>query len=159
MKLYAYNKPAGEVAAEAEIEGVKVYPASELDKDARGLVIYTDDAACVETIKAKAAAGEMEFHVDTDRHLNYKIIQAIRAGVELADGTKSPECVISWTEANAFVINIRPCKKPLLDEIVKTFGCSITLIKKYRVDNLKIKKVALGAFAEYSEEEAAAFLA
>ena len=159
MKLYAYNKPAGEVAAEAEIEGVKVYPASELDKDARGLVIYTDDAACVETIKAKAAAGEMEFHVDTDGRLNTPIIQAIRAGVTLADGSTSPSCRISWTEANAFVISIKPNAKPLLDEICKAFDLKVTLIKKFRVDNLKIKKVALGEFEEYSDEETAAFLA
>ena len=159
MKLYAYNKPVGEEAKEAEVNGVKVYPASTLDKDARGLVIYTDDAACVDAIKAKAAAGEMEFHVDTDGRLNTQIIQAIRAGVKLANGNTSPACRISWTEANAFQINIKPNAKPLLDDICAAFGLNVTLIKKFRVDNLKIKKVALGEFEEYSDEEAAAFMA
>ncbi len=155
MKLYAYNKPQGAEAAEAELDGVKLYPASTLDKDALGLVIYTDDAACVETIAQKAAAAEMEFHVDTDSKLDYKIIQKIRAGIE---GVNEP-CYISWTESNAFVIKLQPCKKPLIDNIVEAVGAKVTLIKKYRVGNLKIKKVAAGAFEEYSEEETAAFMA
>ena len=155
MKLYAYNKPVGEEVCEKELEGAKLYPASSLDKDARGLVIYTDDASSVDKIAAKAAEGEMEFHVDTDTHLNTKAIQTIRAGI---DGVSAP-CRISWTEANAFILNLKPCKKPLIDDICAAIGCKVTLIKKLRVDNLKIKKVALGAFEEYSEEEANGFLA
>lgn len=155
MKLYAYNKPAGEIAAEAEADGVKLYPASTLDKDAQGLVIYTDDAACAEAVSARTAAGEMEFHVDTDSKLDYKAIQKIRAGI---DGVCDP-CYISWTEANAFVIKLKPCKKPLIDNIVEAIGAKVTLIKKYRVDNLKIKKVAPGAFEAYSDEETATFMA
>ena len=155
MKLFAYNKPAGEEVAVKESDGITLYPASTLDKDAQGLVIYTDDAACADAVSAKAAEALMEFHVDTDTKLDYRIIQNIRAGLP---GISDP-CYISWTEANAFVIRLKACKKPLIDDIVASFGGKVTLIKKYAVGNLKIKKVAKGAFEEYSEEETQSFLA
>ena len=160
MKLYAYNKPVGEELANKELDGVKLYPISRLDKEDRGLVVYTDDAAQCEALNAKTAAAEMEFHVDTDRKLNYQIIQSIRAGLDINKGKfVTPACTISWTESNAFVISMKPCSKTIIDGICAAFDCKLALLKQYRIENLKIKKVALGAFEEYSEEEVNAFLA
>ena len=173
MRLFAYNKPIGDEidvrdisvifpaqpGEEARTEELKAYPVSKLEKEGGGLVIFTDDESQVENLKARLDACEMEYHVDTDGNLNYRVIQAIRAGIELEDGSMSPACRISWTEANAFVINIKPCSDAFLRDITKAAGYNVTLLKKYRAANLKIKKVALGTYEEYSEDEVKAFLA
>ena len=160
MRLFAYNKPKGEEAVEAVYKNpetgdeVKVYPASKMAPDDQGLVIYTDDASQVEAVKAIADEAEMECHVDADKHLNVPIIHQIRTGI---DGV-SPACRVSWTEANAVVINLKPCRRKELDAIFANFDCKVELVKRYRVANLKIKKTPLGEFEEYSEDEVKAFL-
>ena len=166
MKLYAYNKPIGTIAAAGEVaaipagaeavegvfptENVTLYPVSELAEDSKGLVIMTDDASQVEALKVKLADCEMEFHVDVDHPFNTPVIQKIRA---------DHACKISWTEADGTVISIKPCSEQILKSIMAGEGYNVRLLKKYRVANLKIKKVALGAYAEYTEAEVAAFLA
>ena len=165
MKLYAYNKPVGEETAEKLFtpEGgaeVKLYPVAPLSKDgARGLVVYTDDASKAAELSEKLAGSEMEYHVWVKDHLSVPIIQAVRAGVELPDGSKSQPCRISWTEADGYVINYKPCTEQFLEELSKAMGTECKELKRFRVANLKVKKVPLGGFEEYSEAEVEAFLA
>lgn len=154
MRLFVYNKPKDEEEAEAVFEGVKIFPASKMAAPDQGLVIYTDDESQVEAIKAIAGEGEIECHVEADGALNVPVIHAIRAGF---DGV-SPACKVSWTEANAVVLSLKPCRRKTLDAIFSSFDRKVTLVKRYRINNLKIKKTPLGEFEEYSEEEVKAFL-
>jgi len=164
---YAYNKPKGVVTStplpgEKEILDIakfpfKVFTVGRLDKDSRGLIIFTDDGRITDRLLNPAYDHEKEYLVTTDKTITPEFITKMSKGVRIETGMTKPADV-KKESSKVFRIILGEGKKRQIRRMCDMVGYKVTDLLRIRVMNILLGKLPEKSFRAISGKELEEFL-
>ena len=162
----AYNKPRGVVthsaeAGEKEIKhevAVKdVFPVGRLDKDSHGLIILTSDGRVTERLLGPTHAHEKEYLVKVKGTLRSSFKEKMEVGVKI-DREKTGKCKVQILNENTFKVILTEGKKHQIRRMCVALFQEVADLKRIRISNIELGKLADGAHRNIVGEELQTFL-
>ena len=161
---YACNKPAGMTVLDTR-KGQKgfinslpagVFPVGSLDKEASGLVIFTNDRRIIDRLENPNHAHPKEYMVESRVPFRANFKEKLEAGVTL-EGGPAISCHVSLKAPNLAIVSIIDHKKRIR-QIVSLFGAETTNLERTGILNVKLGKVSPNGYRKIEGEELAIFL-
>lgn len=167
---YAYNKPFGIIThspQEGE-RGIKdvtmkssmaadVFPLGRLDKNSHGLIIMTNDGRITDRLLNPEYAHEKEYVVKVQNKLQNNFKRLMESGVDI-EGYVTKPCVVKVIDDHTFSIRLTEGKKHQIRRMVVALRNDVANLKRTRVMNIELGKLAPGGYRAIEGEELAAFL-
>ena len=147
-----------------------VYPAGRLDRDSEGLLLLTDDGALQHRISHPRHKLEKRYWAQVEGTPDERALQQLREGVQLKDGLTAPARVnmidepdiwprdppiryranipTSWLE-----LTISEGRNRQVRRMVRKIGNQVAGLKRIRVANIKLGRLARGAWRHLSDQE------
>ena len=154
LVYYAFNKPVGIVTClpqrdEKEIADIskipeKVFPVGRLDKDSHGLIILTNDGRVTEKLLSPEKKHEKEYFVSVDKSLKDNFLRKMGEGVKLDDGYRTQKAKVKKINDFLFSIILTEGKRRQIRRMCAALGYSVRDLKRVRIMNIKIEKLAPG---------------
>lgn len=157
---FAYNKPKGE-ATEDVISSValkEAFPVGRLDKDSHGLLILTNDGRITDRLLSPKYNHEKEYVVSVKDKLRSSFKEKMEAGVQI-EKEKTDKCKVTIINENTFRIVLTEGKKHQIRRMCVALFQEVKDLKRVRVMNINLGKLAVGAHRPIEGEELAVFLA
>ncbi|MCE9585286.1 pseudouridine synthase [Candidatus Nomurabacteria bacterium] len=167
---YAYNKPVNVITHspgedETDIKkNVKklnlpadIFPIGRLDKNSHGLIILTNDGRITDKLLNPKYIHEKEYVVKTSNKLRSNFKQKMEAGVNI-EGYKTKECKVEIVNESTFRIVLTEGKKHQIRRMCSAVFQEIADLKRVRIMNIKLGKLASNQQREIKGEELATFL-
>lgn len=166
LLYFAYNKPRGIVTHSAEgsdkdildlfpVKGV--FPLGRLDKDSEGLIILTNDGRLTDRLLSPKYEHEKEYAVKTTAPLRASFKEKMEKGVRIEqDFTK--KCKVEITGKNSFNIILTEGKKHQIRRMCVAVFQEVADLKRIRIMNIKLGKLAPGAYRPIEGKELENFL-
>lgn len=162
----AYNKPKGVVTHSAE-KGEKeikrevsikdVFPVGRLDKDSHGLIILTSDGRVTERLLGPTHHHEKEYLVKTKNNLRSNFKEKMEAGVKI-DREKTGKCKVQIINEKTFKVILTEGKKHQIRRMCVALFQEVADLKRTRIMNIELGKLAEGAYRQIVGEELQTFL-
>lgn len=162
----AYNKPKGVVTHSAE-KGEKeikhevsikdVFPVGRLDKDSHGLIILTNDGRITERLLGPSHYHEKEYLVKTKNNLRSNFKEKMEAGVKI-DREKTGKCKVQILNEKTFRVILTEGKKHQIRRMCVALFQEVADLKRTRIMNIELDKLAEGAHRQIVGEELQIFL-
>jgi len=162
----AYNKPKGVVTHSAE-KGEKeikhevsikdIFPVGRLDKDSHGLIILTNDGRITERLLSPKYFHEKEYLVKTKNKLRSNFKEKMEAGVKI-DKEKTAKCKVQIMGDSTFKIILTEGKKHQIRRMCVALFQEVSDLKRTRIINIELGKLAPGSHREIVGEELQTFL-
>lgn len=162
----AYNKPKGVVThsaqgGEKEIKQVisikDIFPVGRLDKDSHGLIILTNDGRITERLLGPDYFHEKEYLVKTKNPLRPNFKEKMEKGVQI-DQEKTAPCKVEIINKNTFRVILTEGKKHQIRRMCVALFQEVDDLKRTRVMNIELGKLASGAHRQIKGEELQTFL-
>jgi len=163
----ALNKPAGTITscrqknARIVLDLVeipqRIYPVGRLDKDSTGLLLLTNDGSLHQRLAHPSFDHEKEYEVTVAHPLSDAALQQMEAGLPL-DGTMTRPAKIKKLSAKRFRMVLMEGKKRQIRRMVEQVGNRVVRLKRLRVANVRLGKLAEGAWRHLTEKEKAGLL-
>jgi len=162
----AYNKPKGIIThspgeGEKDIKHVvaikDIFPIGRLDKDSHGLIILTNDGRITERLLGPSHAHEKEYAVRTKESLRSSFKAKAEAGVKI-DREKTGKCKVQITGDRTFKITLTEGKKHQIRRMCVALFQEVEDLKRIRIMNIELGKLASGKHREIVGEELQKFL-
>lgn len=166
----AYHKPRGIVshspqqdeedivaALPAEFQRLNLFPVGRLDKDSYGLIILTNDGRITDRLLNPSAVHEKEYSVRTKLPLRLSFKKHMEAGVAIDDYTTRP-AKLRVTGEKSFSIVLTEGKKHQIRRMVVAMHNEVVELKRTRVMNIRIGKLATGKARNIEGDELKEFL-
>jgi 23S rRNA pseudouridine2605 synthase len=147
-KVYiSFNKPTGYITTNSDAYDRKkvidlidvpqrIFPVGRLDRDASGLLLFTNDGDWANKIMHPKFELEKEYHVKLDGWIDKKAIAAINAGLKLDDGfIRADARMIS---KNYCSISVHEGRNKVVKRIFKHVGLFVTELKRVRIGPYKL---------------------
>lgn len=158
----ALNKPKGYVTS-CRQEGDKivldlidiperVYPIGRLDKDSTGLLLLTNDGRLHHRLLHPSFDHEKEYEVSVARPVSDGAIRKMEKGMPIL-GTKTRPAEIKRITAKRFRIVLKEGRNRQIRRMVRKVGNQVTSLKRIRVSNIRLGRLAKGAWRYLSEKE------
>lgn len=170
LVYYAYSKPKGVIthspqADERDIWQVTeksgmprdVFPLGRLDKDSYGLIILTNDGRITDRLLNPAFAHEKEYVVQTKLRIKPMFKKIMEDGVDI-EGYRTRPCSVTIVDDNEFSIRLQEGKKHQIRRMVVAMRNDVTSLKRIRIMNVKLGRLAPGEHRPIEGEELAEFL-
>jgi 23S rRNA pseudouridine2604 synthase len=165
-RYFAYHKPKGvvthspqegqkDIANVSGLEGVS--PMGRLDKQSRGLIILTDDGRITEKLLGPEANKEKEYIVVTKEHLPPSFKTRMEQGVNI-DGYRTKPAKVEVLADKKFSIILTEGKKHQIRRMASAWGYTIGDLKRIRVMNIQLGKLAPGMHRAIKGQELKDFL-
>jgi len=167
----AYNKPEGIITHSAEegeedikgmLAGVPgaagLFPVGRLDKDSHGLIILTNDGRITDRLLNPDRMHEKEYVVKTKEHLRGGFAARMSSGIDIGDYVTKP-CRVVRTGDFSFRITLEEGKKHQIRRMVDAMKNEVADLKRVRIMNIELKKLAPGNLRKIEGEELKTFLA
>jgi 23S rRNA pseudouridine2604 synthase len=164
---YAYNKPVGIVTTMAQKDEKdivtttkfpeKVFPVGRLDKDSHGLIIMTNDGRITDRLLNPEKVHEKEYVVRVDKDYNDQFLKKLSRGVEFDDYTTKP-CKTKRINEDTFRITLTEGKNRQIRKMCAVFGKVVKDLKRTRIMNIEIGRIAPGGYRKLKGEELKIFL-
>jgi len=166
--VYAYYKPVGVVCTEKdehaeliltdEIKKLgiqeRVTYAGRLDKDSEGLILLTGDGDLIQAMMKGANGHEKEYEVTIDKDLTMHFLSRMAAGVTLSElNVTTRPCKIKKTGDRSFNIILTQGLNRQIRRMCSELGYEVKTLKRIRVVNIKIDKLAPGQIRSLSDVE------
>ncbi len=158
----AYHKPRGIIshspqhgeedivsALPAEFQRLGLFPVGRLDKDSFGLIILTNDGRITDRLLNPNAVHDKEYSVRTKLPLRLSFKKHMEAGVAIDDYTTKP-AKVRITGEKSFTIVLTEGKKHQIRRMVVAMHNEVVELKRTRVMNVQLGKLATGR-ARYIE--------
>jgi 23S rRNA pseudouridine2605 synthase len=141
-------------------QGQGLYPAGRLDKDTTGLIILTNDGDITYQITHPKFEFEKEYLAYTNDELNNEEINLLEKGIALDDGVTSPAIIkkIKQSPYN-YSITIHQGRKRQVRRMFEELGHPVLALKRVRIGNLNLDKLAEGQVRELTGTEIKILLA
>jgi 23S rRNA pseudouridine2604 synthase len=162
----AYNKPRGiECTADRNnkdnlIDAVnypnaKIINIGRLDKDSEGLLLLTNDGDIVNKIIHSDFKHEKEYLVRVNESVsNPFIIEQMEGGLDLWDYVTQPCKIEVLDETDQyFKIILQEGKNRQIRRMFEKFGYEVIELKRVRVLNVELEKLAIGAYRDLTRKE------
>ena len=154
---FAYNKPEGEEISNSQKKIEDVFPVGGLDKNSRGLVIFTNNGRIASRLLDQQQQYEREYVVSTDKSITNTFLKAMSHGVQLED-VKTRPAEVKKKSDTAFRIIMFEEKKHEIRRMCANLGWTAVDISRVRIANICLGNLAAGAFREIKGKELADFL-
>lgn len=140
------NKPAGVVSSTdepgkrtvldllgEEYRNLGLFPAGRLDRDTEGLVLLTNDGPLAHRLLSPRRHVDKVYYVEVDGVLDDEDVEAVRRGVELADGYVClPGELSPLSGARSAHITLREGKYHQVKRMLAARGKPVTYLKRVR---------------------------
>lgn len=158
----ALNKPPGYVTScdqkddQIILELVdipeRVYPIGRLDKDSTGLVLLTNDGRLHHRLSHPSFDHEKEYDVTVAAPIPAGSLRRMAKGLPMM-GTKTRPAEIKRLSAKRFRIILKEGKNKQIRRMVRKVGHQVRHLKRIRVANIRLGRLAEGAWRHLSELE------
>jgi len=151
---FAYNKPAG---IETSSPREDLFPLGRLDKASHGLLILTNDGRITDQLLNPKYFHEKEYLVKTKEKLRGNFKQKMEAGVDI-EGYKTKKCKVQVLNDSTFRITLTEGKKHQIRRMCSNLFQEVADLKRERIMNIKLAKLAPNTLREIKGEELTTFL-
>ncbi len=158
----ALNKPKGYVTSSLQagdkivIDLIdikeRIYPIGRLDKDTSGLLILTNDGSLHHQLSHPSFDHEKEYDVTVVRPIPEGALRSIAKGMPMM-GTKTRPAEIERITSRRFRIVLREGKNRQIRRMVRKVGNHVARLKRVRVSNIKLGRLAEGTWRYLTEKE------
>ncbi len=158
----ALNKPNGYVTSSLQagdkivIDLIdikeRIYPIGRLDKDTSGLLILTNNGSLHHQLSHPSFDHEKEYDVTVVRPIPEGALRSIAKGMPMM-GTKTRPAEIERITSRRFRIVLREGKNRQIRRMVRKVGNHVARLKRVRVSNIKLGRLAEGTWRYLTEKE------
>lgn len=168
-RYFALNKPADVISTVRDPYGrttvvdlvsdqvnERLVPVGRLDADSDGLLLLTNDGALVNRLTHPRYEHEKEYRVIITGHPDEGTLQALRDGIELADGTTLPaEVWIADTEDDETTVGmiLREGRNRQIRRMMDAVGHTVVRLTRVRMGPIELGNMAEGEVRELSKQE------
>jgi 23S rRNA pseudouridine2605 synthase/23S rRNA pseudouridine2604 synthase len=135
----------------------RIYPVGRLDKDTTGLLILTNDGKLHHRLSHPSFDHEKEYEVTVDRPVGDGALRKLAQGVPMM-GTKTRPARIKRRSARRFRITLQEGKNRQVRRMVRKIGGRVSKLKRVRVADIKLGKLAEGNWRYLTDKEKADLL-
>ena len=168
--LIVYNKPAGVVCTESNVEkaerisdrikdfgfGKRLFTIGRLDKETTGLILITNDGDLAKEITNTHKNYEKEYEVRVNKPINSDFVKKMESGVFLSElNKKTKQCIIKKHKGEAckFSITITQGLNRQVRRMCKELGYTVTELKRIRVMNCELGNLKIGDYKLIKKED------
>ena len=151
---YAYNKPAG---VETNSPREDLFPLGRLDKSSHGLLILTNDGRITDALLNPKYFHEKEYLVRTKEKLRSSFKGKMEVGVNI-EGYMTKPCKVKILNENTFRVTLTEGKKHQIRRMCVALFQEVADLKRTRIMNIELGKLAEGAYRQIVGEELQTFL-
>ena len=158
----ALNKPKGYVTSTLQagdkivIDLIdikeRIYPIGRLDKDTSGLLILTNNGSLHHQLSHPSFDHEKEYDVTVVQPIPEGALRSIAKGMPMM-GTKTRPAEIERITSRRFRIVLREGKNRQIRRMVRKVGNHVARLKRVRVSNIKLGRLAEGTWRYLTEKE------
>jgi len=130
----------------------RVYPIGRLDKDSTGLLLLTNDGRLHHTLSHPSFDHEKEYDVTVTRPISDGALRKMAAGLPMME-TQTRPARVRRISARRFRIVLQEGKNRQVRRMVRKVGNQVAALKRIRVANIKLGRLAPGAWRHLSERE------
>lgn len=163
---YAYHKPVGivtlapqrdEKSIEDMVDLKDVFPVGRLDKESSGLIILTNDGRITDRLLNPKHDHEKEYIVETRDKLRNNFQEKMEAGVDIGDYVTG-KCKVNILGEKKFSVILGEGKRHQIRRMCVALFAEVKTLKRVRVMNIKLEKLAPNSFRKIEGEELNIFL-
>lgn len=163
-KIYIkLNKPVGYVVSNNKKEGKpiyklldeklkKLYPVGRLDKDSKGLILFTNDGIFSRKIIGEESECEKEYYVKLEGNISDGALKKLEFGISL-DGKKLKRAIVKRVSKNSFNIILKEGKNRQIRRMCEKVGFEVILLKRLRISNIYLNDLQEGKFEYLTKDE------
>ena len=130
----------------------RVYPVGRLDKDSTGLLLLTNDGRLHHTLSHPSFDHEKEYDVTVTRPISDGALRKMAAGLPMME-TQTRPARVQRISARRFRIVLQEGKNRQVRRMVRKVGNQVAALKRIRVANIKLGRLAPGAWRHLSDRE------
>jgi 23S rRNA pseudouridine2605 synthase len=162
------NKPKGFYSTLGESKGRKtavklvqkackelLFPVDKLDKDATGLLLFTNDSDLSKKLNHPRFQSKKLYHVELNKPVTQGHLKKLQEGVDLEDG-KTKVIHASHVEdgtSREVGIEISSGKKQVIHRMFESMGMAVVKLDRVRFSGLTKKDLPRGMFRHLTENE------
>lgn len=163
-KIYIkLNKPVGYVVSNNKKEGKpiyklldeklkKLYPIGRLDKDSKGLILFTNDGIFSKKIIGEESECEKEYYVKLEGNISDGALKKLEFGISL-DGKKLKPAIVKRVSKNSFNIILKEGRNRQIRRMCEKVGFEVILLKRLRISNIYLNDLQEGKFEYLTKDE------
>lgn len=163
-KIYIkLNKPVGYVVSNNKKEGKpiyklldeklkKLYPVGRLDKDSKGLILFTNDGVFSRKIIGEESECEKEYYVKLEGNISDGDLKKLEFGISL-DGKKLKPAIVKRVSKNSFNIILKEGRNRQIRRMCEKVGFEVILLKRLRISNIYLNDLQEGKFEYLTKDE------
>lgn len=163
-KIYIkLNKPIGYVVSNNKKEGKPIYrlldeklknlyPVGRLDKDSKGLILFTNDGIFSRKIIGENSDCEKEYYVKLNDNISDGTLKKLEFGISL-DGKKLKPAIVKRVSKNSFNIILKEGKNRQIRRMCEKVGFEVILLKRIRIAEIYLNELKEGDFEYLTKEE------
>lgn len=163
-KIYIkLNKPVGYVVSNNKKEGKPIYklldeklkelyPVGRLDKDSKGLILFTNDGVFSRKIIGEESECEKEYYVKLEGNISDGTLKKLEFGISL-DGKKLKPAIVKRVSKNSFNIILKEGKNRQIRRMCEKVGFEVILLKRLRISNIYLNDLQEGKFEYLTKDE------
>lgn len=163
-KIYIkLNKPIGYVVSNNKKEGKPIYrlldeklknlyPIGRLDKDSKGLILFTNDGIFSRKIIGENSDCEKEYYVKLNDNISDGALKKLEFGISL-DGKKLKPAIVKRVSKNSFNIILKEGKNRQIRRMCEKVGFEVILLKRIRIAEIYLNELKEGDFEYLTKEE------
>ena len=163
-KIYIkLNKPVGYVVSnnKKEVKPIyklldeklkKLYPVGRLDKDSKGLILFTNDGIFSRKIIGEESECEKEYYVKLEGNISDGALKKLEFGISL-DGKKLKPAIVKRVSKNSFNIILKEGRNRQIRRMCEKVGFEVILLKRLRISNIYLNDLQEGKFEYLTKDE------
>ena len=163
-KIYIkLNKPVGYVVSNNKKEGKpiyklldeklkKLYPVGRLDKDSKGLILFTNDGVFSRKIIGEESECEKEYYAKLEGNISDGALKKLEFGISL-DGKKLKPAIVKRVSKNSFNIILKEGRNRQIRRMCEKVGFEVILLKRLRISNIYLNDLQEGKFEYLTKDE------
>lgn len=163
-KIYIkLNKPVGYVVSNNKKEGKPIYkllgeelknlyPVGRLDKDSKGLILFTNDGIFSRKIIGEESECEKEYYVKLEGIISDGALKKLEFGISL-DGKKLKPAIVKRVSKNSFNIILKEGRNRQIRRMCEKVGFEVILLKRLRISNIYLNDLQEGKFEYLTKDE------
>ena len=163
-KIYIkLNKPVGYVVSNNKKEGKPIYklldeelknlyPVGRLDKESKGLILFTNDGVFSRKIIGESSECEKEYYVKLEGNISDGALKKLEFGISL-DGKKLKPAIVKRVSKNSFNIILKEGRNRQIRRMCEKVGFEVILLKRLRISNIYLNDLQEGKFEYLTKDE------
>lgn len=156
-QYFAYHKPKELSTEDISPPQRDLFPLGRLDKASSGLIIFTNDGRVTDRLLNPEYNHEKEYTTKTAEKLRSSFKKKMEAGVDI-EGYVTKKCRVEILDDFTFRITLTEGKKHQIRRMCSTLFQQVCDLKRVRIMNITLDKLAPNTFRPIEGEELSLFL-